>query len=295
MRTARPSRSLTLLLCGAAAACAGPAELRKELIATDASWRVGQMDEDSFERMLESLRALAAQNPSDPERIAGLPDVLRLALANPSALVRAEALRTGWALGSHLPVPETWQQDPLDREGFNQRTARLEELFASGQALSPEALELARWISTYRVEAKDVETARLSVSIAEAVISQGLWREDELGAAFRDGLQGSASHALDLVTLQASRDPEAVVREEALAHADRLPGELALQLLKDLLVREKDSAVVLAALDCIGRAYERLPAEAREELLQPLAQSTDVAVRRRVEALLGSSPVSAAR
>jgi hypothetical protein len=42
------------------------------------------------------------------------------------------------------------------------------------------------------------------------------------------------------------------VREEALAHADRLPADLAVVLFRDLLAREKDSAVVLAALDGIG-------------------------------------------
>lgn len=294
MRTARPTRSLAVLLaassvCAGLAACSSPVELRQQVIALDGSWRVGKMEPGSFEQMLDDLRALAAQSPDDPNRIAGLPDVLRLALGNPSSLVRAEALRTAWALGSGLPVPTEWRQDPLDREDFNRRTSRIEELVGGDQALSEEALGLARWLASYRVVADDVDHARLSVSIAEVVLSQGLWRQDDLGAAFREGLEGSAAHALDLVTLQASRDTESVVREEALAHADRLPADLAVILFRDLLAREKDSAVVLAALDGIGRADEHLPAEARQALLQPLAESTDVAVRLRVAGLLQAS------
>jgi hypothetical protein len=248
------------------------------------------MEDGAFEQMLEDLETLSRQSPDDSNRIAGLPDVLRLALGNPSSLVRADALRAAWALGSGLPVPDEWRQDPLDREAFNQKTARIEELIAGDQALDAETLELARWLSEYRVVAEDVDHARLAISISEVVLSQGLWRQDALGEAFRTGLDGSVSHALDLVTLQASRDQEEVVREEALAHADRLPSELALQLLRELLGRETDSAVVLAALDCIGRIDGRLPADSRAALLQPLADSTDVAVRRRVQGLLQTTP-----
>lgn len=290
MRTARPSGSLAVLLGAALAACGSPVELRQQVIALDASWRISKMDEGAFEQMLEALRALAAQSPDDPNRVAGLPDVLRLALANPSALVRAEALRTSWALGSDLPVPTEWRQDPLERDAFNQRTSRLDELFSGDQALADETIELARWLGGYRVAAEDLEHSRLSVSIAEVVLSQGLWRKDALGDAFREGLQGSAAHALDLVTLQSSRDPESVVREEALAHADRLPPELALTLCRELLGRETDSAVVLAALDCIARLGDRLETSSLRELLLPLADSTDVAVRRRVQGLLPPAP-----
>ncbi|HZJ73008.1 MAG TPA: hypothetical protein VFF36_18895, partial [Planctomycetota bacterium] len=82
---------------------------------------------------------------------------------------------------------------------------------------------------------------------------------------------------------------DSVSREEALAHADRLPADLAVILFRDLLAREKDSAVVLAALDGIGRADEHLPTDARQALLEPLADSTDVAVRVRVQRLLASA------
>ena len=98
------------------------------------------------------------------------------------------------------------------------------------------------------------------------------------------------SPPLGLVTLKASRDQEEVVREEALAHAHRLPPELALLVLSELLGRETDSAVVLAALDCIGRLDTRITLDARRALLQPLADSTDVAVRRRVQGLLNPTP-----
>jgi len=290
MRTARPSGSFAALLCVALAACSSPVELRQQVIALDASWRVGEMTDGSFDQMLDDLAALARQSPEDPNRIAGLPDTLRLALGNPSALVRADALRTSWALGSELPVPSEWRQDEMEADEFNRRAARIEELIAGDQALGDESLELARWLAGFRIQAKDVDHAKLSISIAEVVLSQGLWRQDALGAAFREGLPGSAAHALDLVTLESSRDPESVVREEALAHVDRLPNPLALTLLQQLLAREKDSAVVLAALDCVGRVGSGFTLEERQELLQPLADSTDVAVRLRVQGLLQASP-----
>src|SRR5262245_17348535 len=112
MRTARPTRCLAALsfaAAAAAAACSSPVELRQQVIALDGAWRVGKMEAGSFEQMLEDLRAHAAQSPDDANRIAGLPDVLRLAIGNPSALVRAEALRTAWSLGSGLPVPAEWR------------------------------------------------------------------------------------------------------------------------------------------------------------------------------------------
>lgn len=289
MRTAWPYGSLAVLACAALGACAGPVELRQQVMAIDASWRISKMEGEDFERMREALVALGAQSPDDPNRIAGLPDVLRIALNNPSAFVRAEALRTSWKLGSDLPRP-AWREDALDREAFNQKTSRLEELVASPEPPTDETLELARWLAQYRVPAKDLEHARLAVSIAEVVLSQGLWRQDALGTAFRDGLQGSAAHALDLVTLEASRDPYSVVREEALAHVELLPPELALRLLAELLGRETDSAVVLAALDGIGRLVGGIEPQTLRDLLAPLAASTDVAVRRRVQGLIERLP-----
>ncbi|HZL99645.1 MAG TPA: hypothetical protein VFD43_05260, partial [Planctomycetota bacterium] len=169
------------------------------------------------------------------------------------------------------------------------KAARIEELVAGEQGLSEEAIELARWLSSFRIQAENADHVRLSITISEVVLSQGLWRQDALGAAFREGLPGSAAHALDLVTWHSARDEEAVVREEALAHAHRLPPELALTLVRDLLARERDSAVVLAALDCVGRVDSGFTADERRELLQPLSDSTDVAVRRRVQGLLQAS------
>lgn len=291
MRTAWPSGSLAVLLCGALGAlgalpaCSSPVELRQQVIALDGQWRSGKMEPGSFELMLDDLRALGAQSPDNPERIAGLPDVLRLALGNPSALVKADALRAAWSLGSDLPVPE-WREDVLERESFNQNTSRLEILVSSDAALSDETLQLARWLSHFRVNAEDLDHARLAVSVAEVVLSQGLWRQDELGAAFREDMLGCAAHALDLVTLQASRDPESVVRQEAALHAHGLPPELAVKLFADLIARETDSAVVLATLDCIGRMRGQLPPEIVAELVAPLAESTDVAVKFRVQSLL---------
>jgi hypothetical protein len=94
-------------------------------------------------------------------------------------------------------------------------------------------------------------------------------------------------HALALVTLRASTDTWPVVREEALESVRYLHPEAALALISGVLGRETDSAVVLAALDSVAILAPRLDAEALRSVLEPLRDSTDVAVRAQVRELLG--------
>src|SRR5262252_7173126 len=89
-----------LLAAALCAACASPAENRAEVIRLDGQWQHGPMEEGSFEKMVESIRAVARQPASDPTRIAAVPELLRVVLKNPSAWVRREALHAAWELAS---------------------------------------------------------------------------------------------------------------------------------------------------------------------------------------------------
>lgn len=283
----RPPAPAVLLLALALAACASPAENRARAILIDAQWRSpsGTMEKDSFVQMVEAVRAIGDQSADDPARIAAIPELLRLVLKDPSAWVRREALHAAWQLASALPPPEPVREDTLDKADFNTRTQRLEELVTQdGPVDSPEALELARWLAAVRPPYEQVE---LAVSTCEVVVSQSLWRTDALGQAFRDGLAGSLQHALALVTLRASADIWPVVREEALDSVRYLNPDAALALVSGVLSRETDSAVVLAALDSLSVLAPRLdPADLRA-VLEPLRNTTDVAVRAQLRELLG--------
>lgn len=284
----RPTWPTAVLLGGALAcgACAAPAEQRATILTLDAQWRVGEMEPGSFETMVEAIRAVGAQPAGDPARLAAVPELLRVVVKNPSAWVRHEALAAAWSLAASLPPPEAVREDTLDRADFNARTQRLEQLVtADDMADDPEALELARWLGGVRVPYEEVE---LAVSVSEVVVSQALWRQDALGEAFRARQAGSLQHALALVTLRASADTQAVVREEALRSVRHLHPEAALSLVAGVLSRETDSVVVLAALESLAALAPGLPAEQLDRVLGPLRESTDVAVRGQVERLLGA-------
>jgi hypothetical protein len=276
--------AVVALLPGALGGCASAVESRAEVLRLDGQWRLGEMEEGSFTRMVDAIRAASDQPASEPARLLAVPELLRVTVKNPSDWVQHEALRAAWRLAAGLPEPEPVREDALDRTEFNARTQRLEEIvLADGDATSAEALELAGWLAALRVPYEEVD---LSVSVAEVVVSQALWRQDELGRTFEAGMAGSLQHALALVTLRASADAGAVVREEALRSVRHLHPEAALSLVAGVLARETDSAVVLAALDSLAALAPRLPPDSLAAVLAGLGESPDVAVRAQVRALL---------
>ncbi|HEX5009593.1 MAG TPA: hypothetical protein VFY71_04265 [Planctomycetota bacterium] len=277
-----PAVVLLAALCG----CTSISERRAQIITLDAQWRSGTMEEGSFEEMVDDIRIVGAQSKSDEGRLAAVPELLRLVVAkNPSSWVRREALLAAWQLSSALPDPSPVREDTLDKAEFNKRTTRLEEIvLQQGDVDNPEALELASWLGSVRAPYEEVE---LSISVAEVVVSQSLWRTDALGQAFRDNMAGSLQHALALVTLRASTDTYPVVREAALASVRHLHPDAALALVAGVLSRETDSAVLLAALDSMAVLAPRLDPEELRTVLEPLRASTDVAVRAQIRSLLG--------
>lgn len=273
-----------LALCALlGAGCASAREQRAEVIRIDGQWRLGEMEEDSFARMVEAVRGLGQQSTDDGARMAAVPDLLRLVLKDPASFVRAEALRSAWLLGGALPV-EPFREDELERAEFNRRTERLEVLVADEQTVNgEETIELAVWLASFHAPS---EAPEIAVSVSEVVLSQALYRPDDLGQAFHVGMDSSLSHALVLVTLHAASDPYPVVREQALASAWHLHPEIALALVAGVLARENDSTVVLAALDSLGVLRPGLPAQDLADAVAPLAASTNVAVKRRIRDLM---------
>ena len=279
-------RLLVLLPCllpAPLAGCESPVEMRQVVIATDAQWRDGAMPAGSFEGMLASVQQLGRQPNEDEARLAAVPELLRVLLGDPSSLVRAEALRSAWKLAAGLPI-EAWRVDKLEREEFNSRTQRLESLVTEqGAATDQETLDLARWLGHFHAP---IEQPSLAVTVSEVVTSQALWRKDALGGTFRAELGSSLRHALVLATLHAAGDPWPVVREEALTSARYLHPDTALSLVAGVLARETDSTVMLAALDSLQSQARQLQGADLRAVLEPLAGSTDVAVRQRIRDIL---------
>jgi hypothetical protein len=281
-----PIRPLLAGLLCLAAGCAEPVAMRQEVIRLDSQWRLSTMEEASFDRMLTSVRGLGLQPSNDEQRILSIPDLLRVVTSNPSSLVRAEALRSAWMLGSDFPS-ETWRVDDVDREEFNVKTQRLDELISGdGAPNDPEVLELADWLGSFHAPTGDGQELRVAIGLAEVVASQALWRKDELGDVFRKRMASSLHHALVLTTLFAVGDPYPVVREEALASVQHLDPTVALGLVEGVLALENDSAVVLAALDSLEQLAPRLEPGALRSVLEPLSGTTDVAVRLRIRDIL---------
>ena len=275
-----PAVVLLAALCG----CTSIAEKRAQIISLDAQWRSGTMEEGSFEQMVEAIRDVGDQSAGDEGRLAAVPELLRIVVKDPSSWVRREALLAAWQLSSALPDPVPVREDQLDKAEFNKRTTRLEEIvLQEGDVDNPEAIELATWLGSVRAPYEEVE---LSISVAEVVVSQSLWRTDALGQAFRENMAGCLQHALALVTLRASTDLYPVVREAALESVRHLHPDAALALVAGVLSRETDSVVLLSALDSVAVLAPRLDPEELRTVLEPLRASTDVAVRAQIRALL---------
>ena len=281
----RPGACAVVLALLAATGCASTLENRQAVIAIDGQWRLGSMGEGSFEEMVDAIRAIARQASPAPDRYAAVPELLRVAIENPSAWVRMEALRAAWTLGRELPATRL-HGDALDRKEFNERTRRLEELILDpATANSPESLELAAWLADFRSPPTEPS---LAVTIAEVVLSQALSRDDELGRTLDARMPGSLFHALAVTTLRSASDAYPVVREEALASARHLAPEDALELVAGILQRENDETVVLAALASLATLRAGLPAQRLAEVVGPLTDASDVAVRRRARELMAA-------
>ncbi|MGQ0551945.1 MAG: hypothetical protein ACT4PU_01850 [Planctomycetota bacterium] len=288
MRRLRPLALLFGLLVTTAVGCQQSEELRARIISLDRDWRLAEMPQDSFGEMLEAIAELGEHSASNERHLASIPDLLRLVLLNPSAHVRAQALRTAWRLGADLPG-EPWRTEPLERKSFNERTARLEALLFAEPAAAEnetELLELAHWLGAFRVEPAGDEELRVALSIAEVSTSRALWDSGPVADAFRRHVAGSLHHALTVLTLHAAYDAYPEVREAALAGARHIEPQLALQLVGGVLEREEDSAVLLAALETAAQLAAAWPGAEVTRLLAPLASSNDVAVRQRVAQIL---------
>lgn len=282
-------RPLLAALACLVGACAEPVAMRQEVIRLDAQWRLSTMEEASFERMLDAVRGLGQQPAGDAQRILSIPDLLRVVASNPSSLVRAEALRSAWQLGSDLPS-EPWRSNIIDRNEFNRRTQRLDELIGTEDAArNLELVELVDWLGSFHAPTGDGQELRIAIGLAEVVASQAFWRSDELGQVFRMRMASSMHHALVLTTIFAVGDPVPVVREEALASARYLDPTVALGLVEGVLALENDSAVMLAALDSLEQLASRLEPGALRAVLEPLAETTDVAVRLRIRDMLATA------
>jgi hypothetical protein len=287
MRPARPLVVFSSLVLGLSA-CTSPAETRAEVIRLDAQWRLSTMEDGSFHVMIEAIRSLGQQSERSEGRLAAVPELLRVVLDNPSGLVRADALRAAWALAASLPS-QPWRVDAVDREEFNRRTQRLEELVLATGAADAEALELARWLGAFRVPPDSRDHLSLAISVSEVILSQALWRNDTLGDVFRSEMPGSLHHTLSLITQHAAGDANPVVREEALLSTRHMDPDVALLMVAEMLRRESDAVVVLAALESLEQLAPGMDVATLRPVLEPVASSTDVAVRRRIRDILGES------
>jgi hypothetical protein len=174
----------------------------------------------------------------------------------------------------------------VDRAAFNERTERLDKLVEGGHVVDTETLELAQWLGAVRIPPESANHLSLAIGVCEVVLSQSLWRQDALGDVFRAAMPGSVHHTLSLLTQHAAGDAYPVVREEALLAARHLHPDVALRMVAEMLGRESDAAVVLAALDSLEQLAPHMDRAALRPVLAPLSTSTDVAVRRRIRALI---------
>jgi hypothetical protein len=252
----------------------------------DASWRLGEYPEDSFEIMQE---AIAAVGGGDPTRPGSIPTLSRVVMKNPSSLTRADALRAAWRLGVQLPS-EPYRVDELDNELFNQRALRLDGLLAGAANLGPgeTAVELAGWLGHYRFPPQRVE---LAISLSEAVTSRAIVHAGEpVGDAFAQNGGASLRHALVLVTMYAIDDKAAVVRSEAARAMRNLDPEAAMILLTVAVQHESDAQVVFHLLNSVEVLAPVMDPDRLRYALALLAESHDVAVRRRARQVLAQLP-----
>jgi len=260
-----------------------PPPTRADLLDVDASMRAGVAPEGSLDLALESINHLATLPPTAVDGPAAAVDLARVSLRNPVALAQADALRAAWAIAVAWP-PEDWRVDELDATSFSSRTRRLEELLNDLEtAEEDEIIELASWLGRFRFPGN---RAREAIELAGVITSQALARSGRVREVFAEHEHGSVRHALTLLTLRHAGDESPVVREEALRAAVQLPPDVMLKLLAGVLARDPDPLVLMTGLETIDARVTELPPADVKLLLEPLANSTDASLRRRVRNIL---------
>ncbi len=260
-----------------------PAPTSLDLLEVDASMRAGTAPPGTLDVALESIAHLGALPEGDLVGPAAAVDLARVSLRNPVALAQADALRAAWQLAAPWPS-EPWRVDELDATAFSARTRRLEELLNQlDTADEDELIELANWLGAFRFPGN---RAREATELAGVITSQALARTGRVQQAFAAHEDGSVRHALILVTLRHAGDESPVVREEALRAAVNLPADVLLKLLAGVLLRDPDSLVLLTGLETMETRVGDLPPADVTLLLEPLANSTDASLRRRVRDIL---------
>jgi hypothetical protein len=251
----------------------------------DASWRAGEYPEESFDTMQEAIEAVGK---GDPTRPGSIPTLCRVTMKNPSELTRADALRAAWRLGVQLPV-EAYRVDELNPD-FNERVMRLDALLSGSEDVDAglSAVELADWLGDYRFPPQKVE---LALSLSEAVTSRAIVHAGHpVGDAFAQHGGSCLRHALVLVTMYAVDDKAPVVRTEAAIAMRYLDPEAAMILLRVAVQRESDAQVVFHLLDSVEILAPQLDPERLRITLAEIADSHDVAVRRRARQVLAQLP-----
>jgi hypothetical protein len=282
-----PRARLGLTLVGLLAllplsACASAREQREAMAQTSATWSTELLPGEQ-EEVIEAVRALGAQDPDDADILVSIQALLRQARprGNLSMLVRAEALRAAWSLGSHLPA-EPLRADSLTPQEFSERTRLFEQLTVDPTTPpdDPRLLELARFLGTYRFAPGEED---LALDLADLVVSRALFApQSPVQASFLEVAPGSVRHALVLTTLRLADDPHEPVRNEALAGARYMYPGPGLDLLAGALGIERSRQVLLTALDSLDTLASQVPAEDLERVLDVLPVDSDLTLRRRV-------------
>ena len=281
-------RLTSLLIVGAGlamAACTTPSAHRQAIEATSAAWYREVLPDDQ-EELLDHIRELASLGPTSEDWLVSLTLLTRVAFENPSGLVRAEALRAGWALAADLPAePVPLEGMPLDE--YQATVERFGSLDVSAEpADRAELLEVARALASYRFAPHpDPRLRHLPLDLASMAASRACWEDD---VALREAFSlapASARHALSLVTLYAADDVDPAVREESLRAAHHLHDLAALNLITGALTLEDHAQVLLAAVESLDRLSTRVHRRDVLSTLSQVRQGSDLALRQAADVL----------
>jgi len=267
-------------------ACTTPAERRDAIRATHESWNSEVLPEEQSE-LLENLRALGNSGREPDDWLVSLTLVSRLALRNPSGLVRAESLLTAWRLAADLPA-EVIPSSGLASDALRQRIRRFEALDdARNPAEQEEWLTLANALAAYRFPpSSDPRERDLPIELCEMLVARAYAAEDDLLLrTIESDTAGSARHSLSLITIYAGDDVDPAVREAALRVARHIDPLAALNLITGALTVEDDTQVVLAAIDSLAALSDQLSRRKLLATLSRIGPGSDLALRRAADSL----------